>query len=173
VEARVLADLTATAAARPTATPSATASSTPEPTATPTPVPVTPKPTRTPVPAITLTLANMRYERWGRPVRGCAAFNDRDGVRKFNLEITLQNDTDATIEDWYPTFNSSSGGVLLTCFYVYSMEGFPSVPPGESRTVTFASFCEMSEYVADMRVTINDVEYHRCFAPEGPIVTCP
>ena len=172
VEARIVADLTATAAAHPTATLTATPSATPEPTAPPTAVPVTPRPTATLVPAITLTLSNMRYETWGRPVLGCLAFDDSDPVRKFNLEVTLQNDTDATIEDWYPVFVSSALNELYTCFYVYSEEGFPVVPSGESRTVTFASFCEQNEYVAGMYVVINDVEFIRCFSPDGALVAC-
>jgi hypothetical protein len=189
VVARVAAEATATAAAIPT--PSATPlptntpqptdtllptktplpTDTPLPTATATPTPK-PKPIKTPTPAVILDLAGMRYESWGNPQQGCASFDDRNVVRKFNLEITLTNTTDQAIQDWYPDFYSNGGRLLLTCFYVYSAEGFPTVPPGEKRTDTFASFCNRDEHVEEMKMTVLEKEYRRCFSPEGALVPC-
>jgi len=170
---RVAADATSTAAAIPTPTATSTPTSTPTSTATLTPTTKpTARPTNTPKPEITLELSGMRYETWGRPARGCAAFDDNSQVRKFNLEVTLTNHTDKTIDEWYPEFHSNGGGQLFTCFYVYSAEGFPSVPSGEQRTVTFASFCELNEYVKDMLVKVNNKDYRRCFTQEGTLVTC-
>jgi len=156
----IAAQATATAAAIPTAT------------TAPTRPPVTRAPTVAPTAAFTLDLRNMRYEQWGRPVRGCLAFDNSRPVRKFNLEITLTNNTGAAIEEWFPDFYANNGSLLWTCWYFYG-DGFPTVPPGESREVTFAAFCEPEEYVAEMKVKINDQEIRRCFGPEGALIACP
>jgi hypothetical protein len=171
--AQMAQNATATAAAIPTSTATPTPTATPQPTVTSTPTTKpTAKPSNTPKAEITLELSGMRYEKWGRPVRGCSAFDDNSCVRKFNLEISLTNHTDKAIDEWYPDFHSNGGSLLFTCFYVYSAEGFPSVPPGEKRTVTFASFCELNEYVKDMLLKVNDKEQRRCFSPEGVIIAC-
>ena len=114
----------------------------------------------------------MRYEQWGRPVQGCASFDDRSEVRKFNLELTLRNDSDTQIEEWYPVFYANSGRELLTCFYLY-WGVFGALDPDGEMTVTFASFCETSEYVSEMRLTIFEEEYRRCFSPVGALINCP
>lgn len=166
-----------------TATPSATATSTATPTQTATPThtatstatprpTLPPPPTSTPTPAVSLELTGMRYEQWGRPVEGCRRFDNSSPVRKFNLEITLTNNSTQAVKEWYPDFYANTGRLLLTCFYVYG-EGFPPVPPGEERTVTFASFAEPHEYVQEMRVTVLGTEYRRCFSPEGALTPCP
>lgn len=189
VVARVAAEATATAAAIPTPTATAVPTNTPRPTDTPlptntplptdTPLPTAtatptpkPKPTKTPTPVVILELTGMRYETWGNPQHGCSSFDNKTVVRKFNLELTLTNPTDQAIRDWYPDFYSNGGRLLLTCFYVYSAEGFPTVPPGEKRTVTFASFCSLDEYVKEMKMTVLEKEYRRCFSPEGAVVAC-
>jgi hypothetical protein len=183
VVARVAAEATATAAAIPTPSATPLPTNTPQPThtllptetslptATATPTPK-PKPIKTPTPAVILDLAGMRYESWGNPQQGCASFDDRNVVRKFNLEITLTNQSEQAIRDWYPDFYSNGGRLLLTCFYVYSAEGFPTVPPGEKRTVTFASFCNRDEYVEEMKMTVLEKEYRRCFSPDGALIPC-
>jgi hypothetical protein len=190
VVARVTAEATATAAAIPTPTATPVPTNTPRPTDTPlptntplptdTPLPTAtaaptskPKPTKTPTPAISLDLTGMRYEQWGSPQHGCSSFDDRTLVRKFNLEMTLTNHTGEAIREWYPDFYGAGGNLLITCFYVYSAEGFPSVPPGESRTVTFASFCDTNDYVKEMKLTVREKEYRRCFGPDAVIIACP
>jgi hypothetical protein len=184
VVARVAAEATATVAAIPTPTATPVPTNTPRPTDTPlptnTPLPAAtatptakPKPTKTPTPAISLDLTGMRYEQWGKPQHGCASFDDRAVVRKFNLEMTLTNHTGEAIREWYPDFYGAGGSLLTTCFYVYSAEGFPSIPPGESRTVTFASFCDTNDYVKEMKLTVLEKEYRRCFGPGGAIIACP
>ena len=114
----------------------------------------------------------MRYERWGRPAQGCARFDDRSEVRKFNLELTLKNESEEKIEEWYPVFYTNGGRELLTCFYLY-WGVFGALDPEAEMTVTFASFCETNEYVAEMRLSVFEVEYRRCFSPEGTLVGCP
>ena len=66
----------------------------------------------------------------------------KDSVRKFNFTVVLQNSSDKMIEvnEWYAQ-GYVGGRQLVTCFYGYGT-GFPSVPAGEARTVTFASFLE-------------------------------
>jgi hypothetical protein len=114
----------------------------------------------------------MRYEQWGRPVEGCRQFDNKSAVRKFNVEITLTNNSTQAVKEWYPDFYANTGRLLLTCYYVYG-EGFPPVSPGEERTVTFASFAEQNEYVQEMRMTVLGNEYRRCFSPEGEVIPCP
>jgi len=172
VLARVAAEASATTAAIPTATATPLPTETPLPTQTATDTP-RPKPSKTPTPAISLELTNMRYEQWGKPVHGCSGFDDRSMVRKFNLEMTITNHTKEAIREWYPDFYGAGGSLLVTCYYVYSAEGFPSVPPGESRTVTFASFCDLNDYVKEMKLKVLEKEYRRCFAPGGTIIACP
>ena len=178
VVAQVAANLTATAAAIPTSTPTTTptntATPTVTPTITPTPMPTAPPPpTNTPVPPVSITLANMRYERWGRPVQNtCRGFDDKSPVRKFNLELTLKNNSTEAINEWYPKFYSNAGGLLLTCYYVYRGV-FGAVPPGGEVTITFASFCENHEYVSEMSLTLFERQYRRCFSAEGNLITCP
>jgi hypothetical protein len=193
VLAQLAADQTATAAARPTNTPLPTATNTSQPTATPTPQPTArpttppppataapaqptaaPKPTQAAAGGFTINLINIRYEQWGRPdpVKGCQAFDDKNPVRKFNVDITVTNNSSRMIEDWYPGFWSNTGKLLRTCFYVYG-GGFPAIPVGESRTVTFAAFCELNEAVVLMRMDILDQQVYRCFSPSGAIVACP
>ena len=121
--------------ATPTPEPTPTATPEPTPTATPEPTPTEtntrrppPPPTRTPTPPIEITLTDMRYERWGRPAEGCARFDDRSEVRKFNLELTLKNVSEEKIEEWYPVFYTNGGRELLTCFYLYWGCSAPWIP---------------------------------------------
>lgn len=189
VMAQVAVQLTATAAAMPTDTPVPTPTNTlrPTPTFTATPPPTAtatqtrtvtpsptspPPPTSVPRPAISLDLSGMRYEQWGRPVEECRRFDNGSPVRKFNLELTLTNHSTQAVKDWYPDFYANTGRLLLTCYYLYG-EGFPPVPPGEARTVTFASFAEQNEYVQEMRMNVLGKDYRRCFTPEGAITPCP
>jgi hypothetical protein len=161
--------------APPTATVTGTSTATPKPTATtPKPTaPVPPPPSSTPTPTtISLVLSGMRYEQWGRPVEGCRRFDNKSAVRKFNVEITLTNNSTQAIKEWYPDFYANTRRLLLTCYYVYG-EGFPPVSLGEERTVTFASFAELDEYVSEMRMTVLGNEYRRCFSPEGEVMPCP
>jgi len=115
----------------------------------------------------------MRYERWGRPVQNtCQAFDDKDPVRKFNLELTLKNNSDQTIQEWYPAFYSNTGRLLLTCYYVYR-GAFGALPPGGETTITFASFANNDEYVILMYLKVLGQEYYRCFSPQGALIACP
>jgi len=174
VVAQVALDATATAVAVPTRTLTPTPTDTPLPTATSTNTPKpAPKPSKTPTPATILELSGMRYETWGNPQHGCSSFDNSTLVRKFNLEIKLTNQSSQAVREWYPDFYSHTGRLVLTCFYVYSAEGFPTVPPGESRTVTFASFCNLDEYIAEMKMKVLEVEHHLCFTPEGSLGPCP
>jgi hypothetical protein len=157
VAAQLVSALTATALAFPTPEP---------PTETPLPRPTEP-------PAFDITLEGMRYEPWGRPVDGCSkGFDDNSMVRKFNVEVTLENHSRQGIRDWFPEFFADSGRLLITCFYVYGT-GFPVVQPDEARTVTFASFAELDEYVAEVRFCLPDGTYRYCFAPKGVLIDCP
>ena len=170
------AQLTATAQAIPSATATAAPTDTPLPTNTtaapPTSTPK-PRPTATPPQAVTMKLAGMRYERWGRPQGGCGSFDDKSAVRKFNLELTLTNTGSKAItpEDWYPVFYSNGGRELVTCYYLHLGVLF-ELAPGASITITFASFCELDEYVAKMRLEVFDEAHWQCFDEAGNLAAC-
>lgn len=175
--AQFVADLTATAAAQPTRAPTRPPTAPPQqatalPTVTTT---ATPDTAPTPALAVTLKFANISYEQWGRPTKdGCKVFNDKSPVRKFNVQITLRNTSAQAITAWFPVFIASTGRQLDTCFYEYSKEqGLPTVPAGESRTVTFSTFCEPNEFVADLTMQVQDRDYGRyCFSPQGALIGC-
>jgi hypothetical protein len=113
------------------------------------------------------------YENWGAPVGGCARFDNSHIVRKFNVDITVTNHTDKTVVDWYPTFVKNTGDKAVVCYYGYSGgPSFPTIPVGQSRNVTFAAFAEKSEYIAEMRMAIEDATLKACFSPEGPLTPC-
>jgi hypothetical protein len=186
VVAQVAANQTATEAARPTNTLPPTATFTPQPTATFTPAPTAvpqkaaptavPQPTAAPAGTFSVTPTNMRYEQWGRPDPrvGCQQFNDKSPVRKFNLELVITNNGSETITDWYPRFWGVSGQELIVCYYGYGGgRGYPTLPPGATRTVTFAAFCELNDAVSSMSVELGSEKIKRCFNPAGALVGCP
>lgn len=164
--ARMSVDTTATAQA---------ASRAIQSTATLTAVPTdTPVPTASSDTAIWIELQGMHYETWGSPVNGCKQFDDSQPCRKFQLEVTLHNDTRQKITDWYPQAYSNTGRELLVCFYGYNAGiGFPDVPAGEKRPVTFAVFTNNDEYVRRMKVTALGSVYQNCFSRSGVLVDCP
>lgn len=174
--AQFIVDLTATAQTQPTQAPTRPPTAPPQPTALPTETtPPTPETSPTPAMAITLKFANITYEQWGRPTKdGCKSFNDKSPVRKFNIQITLNNTSSQAITAWFPKFVSSAGRPLDTCYYEYSQDqGLPSVPPGEARTVTFSTFCELDEYISDMTMQVQGRDYGRyCFTPQGALAEC-
>jgi hypothetical protein len=114
------------------------------------------------------------YETWGRPVLGCAAFDNSNPVRKFNVEMIVTNNSAQDIEDWdYPvSYNNTGGEAIITCYYFYG----PVLPihPGESRSVTFAAFVENGQYVSRITTSFGpqNVTFNRCFSPEGAIIGC-
>ena len=137
----------------------------------------TPGPRKAPPPPAKVDLElNLRgYEQWGRPVgrpNPCSLFDNSSAVRKFNVDITVINNSDELITEWYPTFYANTGRELTTCWYRYG-DTFPTVPTGQSVMVTFASFTDLGEYVSEVRVTISGEGYRRCFSPEGALVACP
>ncbi len=148
------------------------------PTAAPTDTPqptYTPEPTLAPVVSVSIDLMNMHYEAWGSPVNNaCQQFDDRHPMRKFQLEITLYNGSRQKITDWYPEFYANSGRLVITCFYGHgNVKGFPEVPAGESRTVTFAAFAENSEYIKRMSMVVLGQGFSRCFNSAGALIGCP
>ncbi len=190
---------TATATATNTNTPTPTATTTPTdtpipPTDTPVPptdtplpptnTPVPARPTNTPVPPKPTNtsppvgqynmVVNVRgYEQWGRPNGGCSSFSNGSPVRKFNVDITVTNRSTQTVVNWYPTFLNNLGAAAVTCYYGYSGgPSFPTIPVGQSRNVTFAAFVEQNQYVAEMRMYIENTSLRRCFSPNGPETLC-
>jgi hypothetical protein len=167
-------------AATPTVAASATSSAgdalkklptdTPLPTFTPEPTPVP-----TPVVSVSIDLLNMHYEAWGSPVNNaCQQFDDSHPMRKFQLEITIYNGSRQKITEWYPDFYTSGGRLVTTCFYgIGNLKGFPEVPAGEKRTITFAAFAENSEYIKSMKMVVLGLELRRCFGTSGALVGCP
>jgi len=124
-----------------------------------------------------LTIEVKGYEQWGRPVgvpNRCSRFDNGNPVRKFNVGVQVQNNSTETIkaDEWYPEFFSNTGGELVACYYVYGT-GFPGIPPGENRHVTFAVFAEQNEYVREMKIQIFGEEYRRCFSAAGSLEPCP
>jgi hypothetical protein len=144
------------------------------PTSTPTNVYV--PPAATPAPEYyTLYLTVRGYEQWGRPNPRCQdGFNDKSPVRKFTVDFTLVNRSPLSIDNWYPVFYSNGGRQIYTCYYEYDdFSGVPSVPAGGTRTVTFAAYGELSEYVSRMSLTLGSQQFQRCFAPyDGHEVPC-
>jgi hypothetical protein len=142
----------------------------------PTPVPPTAPPAPTPTTALkfAVSAANTRYEQWGRPKGGCSSFDNQSAVRKFNVDITVKNQSAQALSEWYPCFWANDGRLLFTCFYGYKGDtGFPAIAPGEAKTVTFASFCELGETVARMSLVIQGQEFARCFTAQGTPIDCP
>ena len=196
VIAQATADMAATLTAMPTNTPTATNTSTPKPTNTPrpptdTPAPPTdtPRPTNTrgpsptprptnpppsPTPGAITAVWNVKgYEQWGRPVFGCAAFDNGNPVRKFNVEVIVTNNSAQDIEDWeFVSYNNTGGQAIITCYYFYG--AILPIHPGESKSVTFAAFLERDQYVSRMRMEFGpqNVVIQRCFSPEGAIAGC-
>ena len=120
-----------------------------------------------------MTLNIRGYEKWGAPVGGCASFDNAHPIKKFNIDITVTNKTSKVVVDWYPTFLSNSGTKARTCYYPYGpSSGFPSIPIGDSRNVTFAAFVENNEYVSEMRMFIEDSVLRRCFSEGGKEIPC-
>lgn len=157
---------------KPTATATRVYVPPPPPSATPTNIYVLP--TATPPNPYTLYLTVRGYEQWGRPNPSCSeGFNDKSPVRRFTVDFTLVNGSAWSIDDWFPTFYAG-GRQLYTCYYGYNdTPGVPSVPPGGTRTVTFAAFAELSEYVTRMSLSIGNQQFQRCFAPyDGHEVPC-
>jgi hypothetical protein len=182
---------TATPTSRPTYTPYPTY--TPFPTWTPLPsptpvleptqVPTARRTTAAPAPApkaaaraptgVEVTIDTRGYEQWGHPVENrCNLFDNSRASRKFNMDITITNNSAETVRAWFPVFYAHSGRELLTCWYGYGT-GFPNVPVGKEATVTFACFAELDEYVSEVRIPLPGKEERRCFSPEGLLVTCP
>lgn len=175
--AQFIVELTATAQAQPTRAPTRPPTAPPQqPTALPTETATTtPEVSPTPAMAVALKFANITYEQWGRPTKdGCKSFNDKSPVRKFNIQITLNNTSTETITAWFPIFVASTGRQLDTCYYEYSADqGLPAVPAGEARTVTFSTFCEPNEYVSDLTMQVQGRDYGRyCFSPQGALTEC-
>lgn len=196
VIAQATADMAATLTAMPTNTPTATNTATPRPTNTPrpptdTPAPPTntPRPTNTagpsptarptnpplsPTPGAITAVWNVKgYEQWGRPVFGCAAFDNGNPVRKFNVEVIVTNNSAQDIEDWeFVSYNNTGGQAIITCYYFYG--AILPIHPGESKSVTFAAFVERDQYVSRMRMEFEpqDIVIQRCFSPEGAIIGC-
>ena len=97
----------------------------------------------------------------------------KDSVRKFNFTIVLQNNSDKMIEvnEWYAQ-GYVGGRQLVTCFYGYGTV-FASVPTGEARTVSFASFLENNEAVTEGHVLVRDSVIRLCFAGDASQIGCP
>ena len=182
--AQLAANLTATAAAQPTVTPVPPTATPVPPTATKPPAPTatkapalptnTPVPTKAPASAVSVVFEDLSYEKWGRPVNNsCRAFDDANVVRKFNTRIRVKNQSDKTIEeDWYPKFYASSGREVLTCFYVH-LGALLVLPPQGEVTITYASFCDNSEYIKEMKLEVLEQTLRYCFSPEGKVIACP
>ena len=167
---------TPTAEASPTSTAGDALKKLPTSAPTDTPVPTnTPEPTPTPAPSTSIDLTGMHYEAWGSPSNNaCQQFDDSHPMRKFQLEITVYNSSRQKITDWYPEFYASNGRLVVTCFYGHgNVKGFPEVPAGENRTVTFAAFAENSEYIKRMKMIVLGQELRRCFNTSGALIGCP
>jgi len=149
----------------------------PSDTAQPTQPPLpsrTPRPTSTPQISLSIDLTGMHYEAWGKPVNdACRQFDDSHPMRKFQLEISLYNGSRQKITEWYPEFYANSGRLVITCFYGHgNVKGFPEIPAGESRTVTFAAFAENNEYITQMKMVALGQEFRRCFNKSGALINC-
>ena len=70
------------------------------------------------------------------------------------------------------TARAASPTPFVTCFYGYGT-GFPSVPTGEARTVTFASFLENNEAVTEVHVLVRDGVVRLCFTGDASQIGCP
>jgi hypothetical protein len=123
----------------------------------------------------TLYLTVRGYEQWGRPNPRCQdGFNDKSPVHKFTVDFTLVNRSPLSIDNWYPAFFSTGRRQIYTCYYAYDeFSSVSSIPAGSTRTVTFAAYAELSEYVSRMSFTIGSQQFQRCFAPyDGHEVPC-
>jgi hypothetical protein len=133
-----------------------------------------PKPTKAPSSTgkgIEVLIQAVGYEKWGRPMskQYCGDFNDADPIRKFNVSMRVTNHTSDILVEWYAAFFVGMAPAYRTCYYGYS-EGpsFPSMPPGESRDVTFAAFVENDQAVTSVIVGGQGTLTKVCF--EGMVV---
>jgi len=122
---------------------------------------------------IQVTVLSVGYEQWGQPVNGCSQFNDRHPMRKFNMNLRVTNNTRRTLSatEWYAYSFVGKKLVRWTCYYPYQGEGFPAIPPGESRNVTFAAFVEPHESVTAVWVGRKGLWARACF-DETLVVRC-
>jgi hypothetical protein len=113
------------------------------------------------------------YEQWGQPVNGCGQFNDRHPMRKFNMNLRVTNNTGRTLtaSEWYAYSYVGKKLVQWTCYYPYQGEGFPSIPAGQTRNVTFSAFVEPYESVTSVLVGRKGLWALICF-DETQVVRC-
>lgn len=91
-------------------------------------------------PALDVTLSNPHYERWGKPTsaNGCVDETNATPVRRFTIQIVVTNRTAQSVANDLPGFYSNSGAKLASCVYDYAGAG--TIPPGQTRNVTFVSY---------------------------------
>jgi S1-C subfamily serine protease len=105
--------------------------------ATPTPT----RPATSARPNLQVTLSNPHYERWGKPTNadGCNDYNNSMPVRKFTMQMIVTNNSNQTVAgEWGPSYVSNTGATLARCYYDY--QGAGTIPPGQTRNVTFGTF---------------------------------
>ena len=105
------------------------------------PTPTATRPPTSSRPAVDAVLSNPHYERWGKPTNpdGCNDPTNATPVRRFTMQLVVTNRTGQSITgDWAPRFYSNTGATLARCYYDY--QGAASIPPGETRNVTFVSY---------------------------------
>ena len=110
------------------------------PTVTAVPAPSS-TPTATATPNLQVTLSNPHYERWGKPTNpdGCNDYTNATPVRKFTMQLVVTNNTNQTVAgDWGPSYVSNTGATLARCYYDY--QGSATIPPGQTRNVTFSTY---------------------------------
>ena len=154
----------------------------PSPTATSTLTPptATPKPTATTnvPPALSPTLTNPHYERWGRPTdtAGCWNYNNASPVRRFTMELVVKNNTAATISNWVgPEFSANTGAGLSSCAYGYggNASALPPIAAGAANTVTFFTFTEEGTWVSRVVFRYGGWTGVWTLGPDGEILSSP
>ena len=149
-----------TATTKPTSTPMLSPTQTSKPTLAPTRLMDTNitastslPPTQTSSGRIVASIQKYDYSQWGRPAgmddpaKPCGDFDDRRPVRKLTASLHIENRSNQEMTDWYALIYKTNGAMAYTCYQGYS-EGFPSIPPGQSRDVTFSAFFEINERIS-------------------------
>ena len=90
------------------------------------------------------------------------------------MQLVVTNRTSQTVSgDWGPRFYSNGGATLARCYYDYNGAG--TVPPGQTRNVTFVSYTNTDggDWVAQVVFSTLGGTWTWTLGPDGNILSYP